>query len=168
MEYYLAQANIARFKAQLDHPIMKEFVDFLEPVNKFAEESPGFVWRLKDNQGRPASYIQSPFKDENMAVNISLWEDVDAFKAFVYGSVHSYFLRNKKKWFDVKGPSQFVLWWLPKGELPTLDMAKEKLEFLEQNGASPQAFTMAEFYDCTGHRIEAPLSRQRMKHNSSE
>ena len=38
MEYYLAQANIARFKAQLDHPIMKEFVDFLEPVNKFAEE----------------------------------------------------------------------------------------------------------------------------------
>ena len=154
MRYHLAQANIARFKAPLGDPVMKEFVDFLEPVNRFAEESKGFVWRLKDEQGRPASYIQSPFKDEMMAVNISLWEDVASFKDFVYGSVHSYFLRNKKKWFDLKGPSQFVLWWVPEGEVPTLDMAKAKLEALEANGASPDAFTMREFYDPLGHLIQ--------------
>lgn len=70
--YYLAQVNVARFKASLTDPLMKEFVDFLEPVNKFAEESPGFIWRLKDEQGRSASYIETPFKDEMMAVNISV------------------------------------------------------------------------------------------------
>lgn len=148
--YYLAQVNVARFKASLNDPLMKEFVDFLEPVNKFAEESPGFVWRLVDEQGRSASYIETPFKDEMMAVNISVWEDLDSFKGFVYGSVHSYFLRNKKKWFDMKGISQFVLWWLPKGELPTLQMAKDKLELHEREGDSPSVFTMKAFYDVNG------------------
>lgn len=151
MNFHLAQANIARFKAKLDDPIMKEFVDFLEPVNRFAEESPGFLWRLKDEEGRSASYIESPFKDEMMAVNISLWKDVATFKAFVYGSVHSYFLRNKKKWFDLGGTSQFVMWWLPSGTLPTLQMAKNKLELLEENGATPEAFTFKEFYDFEGN-----------------
>lgn len=153
MEYHLAQANIAKFRAKLDDPIMKEFVDFLEPVNRFAEESKGFVWRLKDDHGRSASYIESPFKDEMMAVNISVWENVDAFKDFVYGSVHSYFLRNKKKWFDLKGTSQFVLWWMPKGTVPNLEMAKEKLELLDEIGPSPQAFTMREFYDFKGNKV---------------
>ncbi len=134
MKYHLAQANIARFKASLDNPKMKEFVDFLEPVNRFAEESKGFVWRLKDDDGRSASYIESPFKDEMMAINISVWEDLESFKDFVYGSVHSYFLRNKKKWFDVDGTSQFVMWWLPEGEFPTLQVTKQKLEELERNG----------------------------------
>ena len=59
--FHLAQANVARFKGALDDPIMKEFVDFLEPVNKFAEESEGFVWRLKDEEGRSSSFIESPF-----------------------------------------------------------------------------------------------------------
>lgn len=151
--YYLAQANIARFKAPLDSPVMKEFVDFLEPVNRFAEESKGFVWRLKDDEGRSASYIESPFNDEMMAVNISLWENVEDFKEFVYGSVHSYFLKNKKKWFDLGGTSQFVMWWLPKGTFPTLEMAKEKLAFYEKNGSSSKAFTFKEFYTYQGNLL---------------
>lgn len=151
--FHLAQANVARFKAALDDPIMKEFVDFLEPVNKFAEESEGFVWRLKDEEGRSSSFIESPFKDEMLAVNVSLWEDVESFKAFVYGSVHSYFLRHKKKWFDLKGPSQFVMWWMPKGSVPDLVLAKSKLEELEKNGATANAFDMATLYDWNGTKL---------------
>ena len=154
MKFYLAQANIARFKANLDNPIMKEFVDFLEPVNKLAEESPGFVWRLKDEQGRSASYIESPFGDEVMAVNISVWENLDVLQDLVYGTVHSYFLRNKKRWFDLKGPSQFVMWWIPQGEIPSLKMAKKKLELLETNGSSPEAFSIKEMYNERGKKIE--------------
>lgn len=154
MKFHLAQANIARFRASLDDPIMKEFVDFLEPVNQFAEESKGFVWRLKDEQGRSSSFLETPFKDEMMAINVSLWEDLDSFKDFVYGSVHSYFLRNKKKWFDMKGPSQFVMWWLPAGEIPTLEMTKAKLEGLELNGATPEAFSMRHLFDPNGNPIQ--------------
>jgi hypothetical protein len=42
--FQLAEFNISRLKAPLDDPSMKEFVDFLDPVNTFAEQSPGFVW----------------------------------------------------------------------------------------------------------------------------
>ncbi len=153
MEYHLAQANIARFKAKLDDPIMKEFVDFLNPINQLAEESKGFVWRLKDDQGRSASYIVSPFQDEMMAVNLSVWENLDSFKGFVYHTVHSYFLRNKKKWFDSNGPSKSVMWWISKEEVPTLQMAKDKLEELDKNGPTASAFNIKEAFDPHGNKI---------------
>ncbi|WP_350287885.1 DUF3291 domain-containing protein [uncultured Croceitalea sp.] len=153
MKFYLAQANIAQFKAPLDSPMMKEFVDFLEPVNRFAEESEGFVWRLKDDEGRSASYIESPFQNEMMAINLSLWTDLEAFKNFVYGTVHSYFLRNKKKWFDAKGPSQFVMWWMPKGEIPTLELAKAKLELHQKRGDTTVAFSMKQLFSPEGQPI---------------
>ncbi len=151
--HHLAQANISRFNAPLDDPMMKEFVDFLEPVNKFAEESKGFVWRLKDQEGRSASYLESPFKDEMMAINISVWEDLDSFKDFVYGSVHSYFLRNKKKWFNLSKPSQFIMWWIPAGEVPTLKSTKVKLEYHEKHGDTPEAFSMRTLFDIQGNPI---------------
>ena len=44
----LAQLNIARTKAAMDEPLMKEFVDNLAPINAIAESSQGFVWRLQD------------------------------------------------------------------------------------------------------------------------
>ena len=34
--FHLAQFNISRLKAPLDDPSLKEFVDFLDPVNDFA------------------------------------------------------------------------------------------------------------------------------------
>ena len=152
--YHLAQANIARFRAPLSHPTMKEFVDFLEPVNKFAEESKGFVWRLKDEEGRSASYLESPFQDEMMAINISVWEDMESFKGFVYGSVHSYFLKHKKKWFDLSKPSQFILWWIKAGDTPTLTTTKEKLELHQSQGDSPEVFSMRSLYDAEGNPIK--------------
>jgi hypothetical protein len=151
---HLAQANIARFKAPLDSALMKEFTDFLEPVNKLADESKGFVWRLTDKNGRSASYIESPFNDELMAINVSIWEDYGALTNFVYGTVHSYFVKNKKKWFDLNSPSQFIMWWIPVGELPTLSMVKEKLEYQEKLGDSPKAFSIKQMFDAQGNEIK--------------
>lgn len=152
--FHLAQANVARFKAPLDSSVMKEFADFLEPVNKLAEESQGFIWRLTDREGRSASYIESPFKDELMAINTSVWEDYQALSNFVYTTVHSYFLKNKKKWFDVNGHSQFIMWWIPAGEIPTLDMVKKKLEHQEKHGDTPQAFSTKQLFDAKGNRVK--------------
>lgn len=152
--FYLAQANIARFNAPLTDPSMKEFVDFLEPVNAFAEESKGFIWRLKDDEGRSASFLESPFEDEMIAINSSVWEDLESFKIFVYSSVHSYFLKNKKKWFDASKPSQFIMWWIPAGEIPTLELIKEKLEFHKEHGDTPNVFSMRSLFDAQGNSIK--------------
>lgn len=151
MNPYLAQINISRFRAPLDDVGMKEFVDFLEPVNKLAEESKGFVWRLKDEQGRPSSYLTTPFKDDGMmAMNMSVWQDLDTFKNYVYGTVHSYFLRNKKRWFQPIGHPHFVMWWIPEGETPTVQEGKRRLDLFKKNGASVDAFTFQKVFDHHG------------------
>ncbi len=151
VDYYLAQINISRFKAPLGDGSMKEFVDFLEPVNKLAEESDGFVWRLKDDDGLPSSYLPSSFDDdEMMAMNMSVWEDMKSFKNFVYSTAHSYFLKNKKKWFEPIGKPHFVMWWVAKDEIPTAQEGKKRLDLYEQNGPSAEAFTFSTVFDAQG------------------
>ena len=53
--YQLAQANIARTRAALDDPLMQGFVEQLEPINRLADDSPGFVWRLQTEEGDATS-----------------------------------------------------------------------------------------------------------------
>jgi hypothetical protein len=45
--YQLAQINVARLRGPIDSPLVAEFVEALEPVNQFADASPGFVGRFK-------------------------------------------------------------------------------------------------------------------------
>lgn len=141
----LAQINIAHMKAPKDDPIMKEFVDFLDPINKLAEESPGFVWRLVGEPTEP-----SPWEDM-VIINISVWEDIESLKHFTYHTVHSYFVKSRKKWFEHLGKPHYVMWWVEAGHIPTVAEAAGKLDFLEKNGPSPAAFTFAKSF--TGNQI---------------
>jgi len=137
----LAQINVARMKAAQDDPIMKEFVDFLDPINKLADESPGFIWRLVGEPTEP-----SPWSDM-FIINMSVWEDIQTLKEFTYNTAHSYFVRSRKKWFQHLGTPHYVLWWVESGHIPTLTEASEKLELLANNGASYEAFTFAKPFE---------------------
>jgi len=136
---HLAQLNIAKAKYSLEAPEIKEFVDNLEPVNNLAESSSGFVWRLKDESG-DATDIQA-FSDPNINVNMSVWESTDALKNFMFRTSHRDFLRRKKEWFDNIPEDSYVLWWVPIGHIPTVEEAINKLEYLRNNGDTPNAFT---------------------------
>lgn len=133
----LAQINIAHMKAAQDDPIMKEFVDFLAPINKLAEESPGFIWRLVDEPTEP-----SPWNDM-VIINMSVWENIDTLKDFTYNTAHSYFVRSRKKWFQHLGTPHYVMWWVEAGHIPTLVEAAEKLALLAAKGSTKDAFTFA-------------------------
>jgi len=136
---YLAQLNIAKAKFALDAPEIKEFVDNLEPVNNLAEQSDGFVWRLKDDSGDATSI--SAYDDPSIIINMSVWESIDELKNFMFRTHHRDFLRRKKEWFESLAEDSYVLWWVPKGHTPTIDEGINKLEFLRSNGDTPQAFT---------------------------
>ena len=83
MKYHLAQVNIGRFIRPVEDPANAYFVNALDEVNALAEASPGFVWRLTGD-GNNATDIK-PFPDDpNMAINMSVWESVDALAAFAY------------------------------------------------------------------------------------
>ena len=143
-KYHLAEINIARMKGvSLEDPIMKEFVDNIDSVNTYAESSAGFVWRLKDENDNATS--MNPYNDEQVIINISVWETKDAFENFVYKTFHSDFLRKRKDWFLQLGKAHTAMWWIKAGQVPTMEEAVNRLEFLQKNGASEFAFDFKNF-----------------------
>lgn len=152
-KFWIAEFNISRLKAPLDSPVMKEFVDFLSPVNSFAEESPGYVWRLAAPDGQAASYLPPVYEDEMIVTNLTVWEDIEALKNFVYQTVHTYFLRSRRKWFEQAAHVQVVLWWIPRGHIPTVEEGKEKLRCLQELGPTAEAFTFQRAFDSQGQLL---------------
>jgi hypothetical protein len=137
--FHVAQVNIGRLRAPIDDPIMEGFRSQLDPINALADGSPGFVWRLQTEDGNATSI--RPFEDERMAINLSVWESLDALQQFVYRSAHIGPLRDRKQWFEpIEGPI-LALWWIPAGHIPTVAEARERLEHLSDHGPSPYAFT---------------------------
>jgi hypothetical protein len=138
--FHLAQVNIGRLRAPIDDPIMKGFRSQLDPINALADRSPGFVWRLQTEDGN-ATAIRPFVDDERMAINMSVWESLEALQQYVYKSAHVGPLRDRKQWFEpVDGPI-LALWWIPAGHIPTVEEAKDRLNHLKEYGPSPEAFT---------------------------
>jgi hypothetical protein len=144
LPYQLAQANIARTKAPLDDPLMQGFVEQLEPINRLADNSPGFVWRLQTEEG-DATSIQL-FDDPRIIVNLSVWASFEALKSFVYSGEHLQVLRSKKSWMEQLDSPALVLWWVPASHRPSPQEARQALLQLEQCGPSAAAFTFAKPY----------------------
>ncbi len=153
--YHLAQYNIIQLKEDINHPLIKEFKDFLEPVNLLAEQSPGFIWRLTGGDGASATEVETLYTNPLIFINLSVWENVDLLKAYTYKTVHSYFLKSRGKWGDNMSGHQSVLWWTPVGAMPTPAIGKTKLDLLNDKGPTEEAFGMA---DTAFHRsIKTPL-----------
>ena len=140
MKWHLAQVNVGRFIKPVEDPANADFVNALDQVNALAEASPGFVWRLTGD-GNNATDIK-PFPDDpNMAINMSVWESVDALAAFVYRNMdHRGVMRRRREWFE-EIKVYMALWWIPAGTLPTIEDAKAKLALLEKLGPTAEAFT---------------------------
>jgi len=95
---HLAQINIGRLIAPIDDPRIAGFVAQLDPVNKLADESPGFVWRLQSQSGNATDIGYND--DPSIMVNMSVWESLEALKGYVYGSRHVGVFRDRQKWFQ--------------------------------------------------------------------
>ena len=137
--FYIAEVNIARLHAPIDHPMIKDFADGLDRINALAENSAGFVWRLKDDAGNATSF--KPYADELIVVNLSVWETVDALFQYVYSSEHVDFFRRRKEWFSKLETPYFAFWWQPAEQMPTLQEGVARLDYFTQHGATPYAFT---------------------------
>ena len=141
-EHHLAQVNIARLRAPQGDPGNAFFFDNLERVNAIADRSPGFVWRLQDESG-DATNIDA-FDDPMLIVNLSLWENVDALRAFAFNTIHKKIFERRAEFFEPITHPHAALWWVAKGEIPTTEDAKQRLAHLEANGPTPFAFTFAQ------------------------
>lgn len=137
--YHLAQINVAQMiGVNINDPVMKEFVDNLDRVNQLAENSEGFVWRLKDEANSATSF--NPYNDEQIIINISVWENIASLENFTYKTFHTDFLKRRKEWFVKYGKVHFAMWWIKQNDLPTIDESVKRIAHLQENEPSEYAF----------------------------
>ena len=144
-EYQIAEINVARMKGiNINDPIMKEFVDNLDKVNALAESSEGFVWRLKDESNNATNL--NPYNDEQVIINISVWQSIETLENFIYKTFHTEFLKRRKEWFQSYGKAYTAMWWIPKGQFPSIQEAIENLDYYQKNGPSELVFDFRNKY----------------------
>jgi hypothetical protein len=151
--HHIAQLNVGRARTPLDSSGMAEFMELLDPINALADRSPGFVWRLEDDEGTGATAIKVS-DDDQFIVNMSVWESIEALWTFVYDSAHLDVMRRRREWFERHVRPFMVLWWVPAGHVPTVEEAMTKLELLRSHGPSPDAFTFKVRFDADGGDAE--------------
>jgi hypothetical protein len=144
--YHLAQFNVATMRHPLDHPEMQGFVEALDRINKLADKSPGFVWRLQDYTGDSTDI--RPMGD-TILLNMSLWESVEALHAYTYKSDHRFVFAARKEWFEPSTTRDLVLWWHPAGSIPSVEEAQVRLEQIRLFGPCEGAFNFK-------HALPAP------------
>ena len=149
-QYHLAQLNTAVPLYPLDDPRMAGFMDNLDRINRLGEGSEGFVWKLNDADGHSMEF-RIPGAPEDMAINLTVWENWKDLSQFAYRSEHVEFFKRRAEWFENPSVAMVVLWWLPHGHSPTLEEAWERLKHLREHGPTPYAFT-------TAQRFPAPES----------
>jgi hypothetical protein len=147
-EWHLAQLNVARAVAPLDHPAMADFIARLEEINTLGDRSPGFVWRL---QGDGGTSTELRFTDDpQYIVNLTVWRSIDDLYAFTYRSDHKSVFRRRFDWFERRDTPSVCLWWQPAGEIPTVEEAHRRLALLAAAGPTSEAFTFKQRFPPPG------------------
>lgn len=143
--HHLAQINVARMVGiNIEDPIMKAFVDNLDSINRLAENSEGFIWRLKDESNNASSF--NPYDDPQVIINVSVWENIESLKQFTFKTMHANFIKRRKEWFTKYGNAYFAMWWIKQGDFPSVEDAVGRLAYLQKHGPSEQAFTFKETF----------------------
>jgi hypothetical protein len=116
-------------------------MDNLDRINGLGKRMPGFVWIMEgDTAGNTDHKITG---DPLLIPNLTVWEDYDSLKRFVFDTLHKKFMDRKAEWFEVLNLEHFVMWWVPAGHQPTMDEALQRLDMLRERGASEEAFDWA-------------------------
>lgn len=161
MDYVVAQVNVGRLVAPLDSPRLADFMANLDPVNAVADAAPGFVWRLQTEDGN--STALRAFEDDaegadgGILINMSVWETVDDLAAFVYGDAHLAVLRRRREWFERLSDIYAAVWWVPRGRIPTIREAEERVKHLRIHGPTPYAFTLKVHFPAPDSADAAPV-----------
>ncbi|HYH30785.1 MAG TPA: DUF3291 domain-containing protein [Pseudonocardia sp.] len=159
--HHLAQVNVARLRAPVDDPSMREFAAGIAPIHRLAAASPGFVWQLQTDDGH--GVCVRPVDGGPVLVNLTVWRDYDALHAFAYHSAHAGFLKRRSRWFTATPQPSTALWWVPAGSTPTVNEALRRLRHLRTYGPTPRAFSLRRRFRPDG----APAGRQARPHRAA-
>lgn len=156
--HHLAAYNFGLHVAEESAPEVQGFIR-REPVNfEAAASAAGFVGR-SGYRGTPGPrswgpqvfprYIDGSGFDSAPA-SLSLWTDIESLVAFAYAGVHAEALKNARNWNHKGSWPPIVLWWVEAGRRPDWQQGAEKLEWLDDHGPGPDAFSFKQAFDPEG------------------
>ena len=161
MDYVVTQVNIGRLVAPLDSPQLADFVANLDPVNALADLAPGFVWRMQTEDGNNLAVrgfeADGAGSGGGIVINMSVWESVETLAAYAYSEGHRAVLRRRREWFELMKEAYMAAWWIPRGHIPTVREAEDRVHHLRKHGPTPQAFTLKVHFPPPGDRTSGPL-----------
>ncbi len=142
----LAQVNIARMRGHPVAPVMAGMVARMDEMNRLAEQSQGFVWRMRGadvtvEMLRVFEDYFVPFDPERLFYNLSVWESVQDLKRYAFKPAHAEMLRDKHRWVENLDRAHLALWWIAPGEFPTVAESAQRLRSVHQRGPTSFAFT---------------------------
>jgi hypothetical protein len=132
--HYLIHANVAIARAPLADPIMAAFVSQVDEINALASQAPGFV-------AQPTPSDQGEVFKDKALLNLSIWESVESLSRFTHDGQHAVALERRAEWFEQNDRVGYVLYWAPRGHVPTEVEVKRRLDHLKEQGPTPLAFT---------------------------
>jgi len=107
-------------------------------LNDIAERSPGFLWRLQDENGNATDIKRDG--DPRALLNLSTWQTPENLAHYVFNTLHAQFYKRGPEWFEVPSTPHFVIWTIPEGHIPSQEEALEKLAELTQNGPTEHIY----------------------------
>jgi len=139
---HLAEFNTGVLRYDWDDPRVADFAEALDQVNAVAARSPGFVWRMPDEDMDTAQRDPDGVLGGNLrtASTLSVWRDVASLEKFVWQTLHRRFYDRREEWFAPGQGIRMVLWHVPEGHRPNIEEAVERFQHLQTHGDTDFAF----------------------------
>ena len=139
---HLAQFNWATLRHDADDPRVAEFIDNVARMNALADRMPGFIWRHQNDRQALAKLKRPlPFATgKRFTTTLSVWADIKALETFAFKTVHRRFYDKRAAWFEEHARPYMTMWYVPRGQVPTVAEAGDRASDLLENGDSARAF----------------------------
>ncbi|MEJ6402075.1 DUF3291 domain-containing protein [Yoonia sp. 2307UL14-13] len=139
---HLAELNFGTLRYPWGDPRIAGFENAIDQVNRIAACSPGFVWRMSDDDMDAAQNDpKGPLADRpNTASTLSVWTGAAPLFRFVTKTLHARIMAGAADWF-VYGDSGFlVCWWVPQGHRPEVVEGMTRWRALQRHGQTGNVF----------------------------
>jgi len=145
----VAEFNMGRLRHDWTDKRVQDSVEGLDRVNRLAERSPGFIWRMPDDEMESAQ-LGPPLSDDRVASTLSVWSSVKDLQNFVFKSLHGSYLRRGAEWFEIEDGPRYVIWPVDSNYRPSVKDGLKKLQHLAKHGPSATCFNFRWFDETHG------------------